>query len=192
MVARLGQTGVLPEEGGLNWGVLGYLPDADGQVTHALYLGAVMPVHPKGIGPDEPLLAHWEYFRRYMEEGPASVPAPNYLLPIENRREPFLYGVHRLWQMFGPFAVLFAPLTTPAGLFRWVAMRMSRLPRWPAEVDAQCRVAPEDAIVRPTKKTYSRVSVALGTVAMLALDAILLWLLFTQVFGADRLLAHGS
>ncbi|RQT48380.1 hypothetical protein DF046_25720 [Burkholderia cepacia] len=180
------------KKGGLNWGVLGYLPDADGQVTHALYLGAVMPVHPKGIGPDEPLLAHWEYFRRYMEEGPASVPAPNYLLPIENRREPFLYGVHRLWQMFGPFAVLFAPLTTPAGLFRWLGMRMSRLPRWPAEVDAQCRVAPEDAIVRPEKKTYSRVSVALGTVAMPALDAILLWLLFTQVFGADRLLAHGS
>lgn len=46
--------------------------------------------------------------------------------------------------------------------------------------------------MRPAKKTYSRVSVALGTVAMLALDAILLWLLFTQVFGTDRLLAHGS
>ncbi|WP_081087997.1 DUF6708 domain-containing protein [Burkholderia cepacia] len=180
------------KKSGLNWGVLGYLPDENGQATHAFYLGNVMPVHPSGMRADEPLLAHWEYFRRYMEEGPTSVPAPDYLLPIENRREPFLYGVYRLWQMFGPFAVLFAPLTTPAGLFRWLGMRMSRLPRWPAEVDAQCRVAPEDAIVRPAKKTYSRVSVALGTVAMLALDAILLWLLFTQVFGADRLLAHGS
>ncbi|HHX4057692.1 MAG: DUF6708 domain-containing protein [Burkholderia contaminans] len=127
------------KKGGVNWGVLGYLPDANGQVTHAFYLGAVMPVHPKGIGPDEPLLAHWEYFRRYMEEGPASVSAPDVFLPIENRREPFLYGVYRLWQMFGPFAVLFAPVTTLAGLFRWLAMRMSRLPRWPEEVAANAR-----------------------------------------------------
>ncbi|OXJ26225.1 hypothetical protein CFB82_34135 [Burkholderia sp. HI2714] len=180
------------KKSGLNWGVLGYLPDANGQVTHAFYLGAVMPVHPKGIGPDEPLLAHWEYFRRYMEEGPASVPAPDVLLPIENRREPFLYGVYRLWQMFGPFAVLFAPVTTLAGLFRWLAMRMSRLPRWQEEVLAQCQVSPDDAPMQPRKKAYSRVSVAMGTVVMLALDAVLLWLLFTQVFGVDRLFAHIS
>ncbi|WP_423382658.1 DUF6708 domain-containing protein [Burkholderia sp. LMG 32019] len=176
------------KKGGLNWGVLGYLPDANGQATHAFYLGAVMPVHPKGIGPDEPLLAHWEYFRRYMEEGPASVLVPDLLLPIENRREPFFYGVHRLWQMFGPFAVLFAPITTLAGLFRWLGMRMSRLPRWPAEVDAQCRVSPDDATVQPTKKaTDNSLSVAMGVVLMLALDVVLFWLLFTRVFEIDRL-----
>ncbi|MBZ5790728.1 hypothetical protein K8353_11480 [Burkholderia contaminans] len=176
------------KKGGLNWGVLGYLPDANKQVTHAFYLGAVMPVHPKGIGPDEPLLAHWEYLRRYMEEGPGSVPVPDLLLPIENRREPFLYGVYRLWQMFGPFAVLFAPVTTLAGLFRWIAMRMSRLPRWPAEVDAQCQVSPDDATAQPKKKaTDNSVSVAMGVVLMLALDVALFWLLFTRVFEIDRL-----
>ncbi|OXJ26224.1 hypothetical protein CFB82_34130 [Burkholderia sp. HI2714] len=176
------------KKGGLNWGVLGYLPDANGQVTHAFYMGAVMPVHPKGIGPDEPLLAHWEYIRRYMEAGPASVPVPDLLLPIENRREPFLYGVHRLWQMFGPFAILFAPLTTLAGLFRWLAMRMSRLPRWPADVVAQCEVSPDDATGQPKKKaTDNSVGVAMGVVLMLALDVVLFWLLFTRVFEIDRL-----
>ncbi|ABB06647.1 DUF6708 domain-containing protein [Burkholderia lata] len=176
------------KKGGLNWGVLGYLPDANGQVTHAFYLGAVMPVHPKGIGPDEPLLAHWEYIRRYMEEGATSVPVPDLLLPIENRREPFLYGVYRLWQMFGPFAVLFAPVTTLAGLFRWLAIRMSSLPRWPAEVEAQCRVSPDDATVQPKKKaTDNSVGVAMGVVVMLALDVVLFWLLFTRVFEIDRL-----
>ncbi|KAF1039968.1 MAG: hypothetical protein GAK33_00968 [Burkholderia lata] len=176
------------KKGGLNWGVLGYLPDANGQVTHAFYLGAVMPVHPKGIGPDEPLLAHWEYIRRYMEAGPESVPVPDLLLPIENRREPFLYGVYRLWQMFGPFAVLFAPVTTLAGLFRWLAMRMSSLPCWPAEVEAQCQVSPDDATVQPRKKaTDNSVGVAMGVVVMLALDVVLFWLLFTRVFEIDRL-----
>ncbi len=36
------------KKGGLYWGVLGYLPDANGQVTHAFYLGAYLPVSPNG------------------------------------------------------------------------------------------------------------------------------------------------
>ncbi len=180
------------KKGGLNWGVLGYLPDANGQVTHAFYLGAVMPVNPKGIGPDEPLLAHWEYFRRYMEEGPTSVPAPEALLPIQNRREPFLYGMLRSWRMFGPLAIPFAPVTTLAGLFRWLGMHMSRLPRWPAEVEAQCQRGAGDTTdqAEQTQATHNSTLVAIGTVIMLALDVVLLWLLFTRVFGIDRLFNH--
>lgn len=176
------------KKSGLNWGVLGYLPDENGQVTKAFYLGNVMPVHPGGMLADEPLLAHWEYFRRYMEEGPAGLPVPEFLLPIENCREPFLYGARRLWQMFGPFAIVFAPLTTLAALFRWLAMRMSRLPRWPKEVEVQCQVSPDDATVQPKKKaTDNSVGVAMGVVLMLALDVVLFWLLFTRVFEIDRL-----
>ncbi|AIO35756.1 hypothetical protein DM39_4028 [Burkholderia cenocepacia] len=183
------------KKGGLNWGVLGYLPDANGQVTRAFYLGVVMPVPPNGIGPAEPLLAHWEYFRRYMEEGPASVPPPKLLLPIQNRREPFLYGVQRLWQMFGPFAILFAPLTTLAGVFRWLGMRMSRLPRWPADVEVQCRVAPDDATIQPApprRGGSDHAYLAMGTAMMLLLDMVLLWWVCTNVFGIDRLFSEGS
>ncbi|MFM0645428.1 hypothetical protein PQR14_13960 [Paraburkholderia bryophila] len=180
------------KKGGLNWGVLGYLPDANDQVTHAFYLGAFLPVNPKGIGPDEPLLAHWEYFRRYMQEGPSSVPTPEILLPIQNRREPFLYGMWRSWQMFGPYLVLalpFAPVTTLAGIFRWLGMHMSRLPRWPAEVEAQCQVAADDTTVQQDtiKATHNSPLVAAGTVIMLAVDVVLLWLLFTRVFGIGRI-----
>ena len=181
------------KKGGLNWGVLGYLPDANGQVTHAFYLGASLPVNPKGIGPDEPLLAHWEYFRRYMEDGPANIPAPEILLPIQNRREPFLYGMLRSWRMFGPLAIPFAPVTTLAGVFRWLGMHMSRLPRWPAEVETQCQPTPGDATTHPEpirKVAYNSALVALGTVVMLSVDAALLWLLFTRVFGIERLFGH--
>ncbi|MFM0645426.1 hypothetical protein PQR14_13950 [Paraburkholderia bryophila] len=180
------------KKGGLNWGVLGYLPDANGRVTHAFYLGAFLPVNPKGIGPDEPLLAHWEYFRRYMEDGPAGIPAPEILLPIHNRREPFLFGMQRSWLTFGPYLILalpFAPVTTLAGVFRWLGMHMSRLPRWPAEVDAQCQAAPRDTTVQsaPMKATHNSVLVAAGTMIMLAVDVVLLWLLFTRVFGIGRI-----
>ena len=183
------------KKGGINWGVLGYLPDANDHVTHAFYLGAFLPVNPKGIDPDEPLLAHWEYFRRYMEEGPSSVPTPEILLPIQNRREPFLYGMWRSWQMFGPYLVLalpFAPVTTLAGIFRWLGMHMSRLPRWPAEVEAQCQVAADDTAVQreSIKTTHNRTLIAAGTVIMLAVDVVLLWLLFTRVFGIGRIVTQ--
>ncbi|MFM0645425.1 hypothetical protein PQR14_13945 [Paraburkholderia bryophila] len=181
------------KKGGLNWGVLGYLPNANGQVTHAFYLGAFLPVNPTGIGPDEPLLAHWEYFRRYMEEGPESVSAPEILLPIQNRREPFLYGMLRSWRMFGPLAIPFVPVTTLAGVFRWLGMHMSHLPRWPAEVETQCQSTPGDATAHPDpmrKVAYNSALVALGTVVMLSLDVALLWLLFTRVFGIERLFGH--
>ncbi|WP_321889052.1 DUF6708 domain-containing protein [Paraburkholderia bannensis] len=182
------------KKGGLLWGVMGYLPDQDGQVTHAFYLGAHVPAGSHGVGPDEPVLAHWEYFRRYMEEGTASVPTPEILLPINNRREPFLYGVQRLWGMFGPLSVVFLPVTTLAGVFRWIAMRLSRVPRWPAEVEAECRVAPDDVTPLPVASRSAmtdRAYVGMGTILILALDCVLLWLLVTRVFGVGRLL-HGG
>jgi hypothetical protein len=98
--------------------------------------------------------------------------------------------------MFGPYLVLalpFAPVTTLAGVFRWIGMHMSRLPRWPAEVEAQCHVAPGDATVQPeSNATESSAFVAVGTVVMLAVDVVLLWLLFTRVFGFDSLFTHNS
>jgi hypothetical protein len=173
---------------------MGYLPDQDGQVTHAFYLGAHVPAGSDGVGSDEPVLAHWEYFRRYMEEGPAGLPTPEILLPIENRREPFLYGVQRLWGMFGPFSVVFLPVSTLAGVFRWIAMRLSRLPRWSAEIEAECRVAPDDATPQPVPTRAAatdRAYVGMGTVLILTLDVVLLWLLLTRVFGIERLFTGG-
>jgi hypothetical protein len=182
------------KKGGLLWGILGYLPDANGQVTHAFYLGAHLPAGSNGVGPDEPVLAHWEYFRRYMEEGSASVPTPEMLLPINHRREPFLYGVQRLWGMFGPLSVVFLPVTTLAGVFRWIAMRLSRLPSWPAEVEAECCVAPDDAMPQPVPTRAAPTNgayVGMCTVLILALDIVLLWWLFTRVFGIERLFTGG-
>ena len=176
------------KKGGLNWGLMGYMPDENGQVTHAFYLGAIVPGNSDGSGAYEPLQAHWEYFRRYMEDGEESVPLPEVILPIGDRREPFLFGVKQLGRMFGPLALLFAPLTTLAGVFRWIGMRLSRMPRWPEEVEAQCQIASDDTTDQSIpRRVRNPVEVAVGVVFMLTVDAVLLWLLCTHVFHVERI-----
>ena len=179
------------KKGGLNWGLMGYMPDERGQVTRAFYLGAIVPGNSDGSGAYEPLQAHWEYFRRYMDDEEESVPLPEVILPIGDRREPFLFGVKQLGRMFGPLALLFAPLTTLASVFRWIGMRLSRMPRWSEEVEAQCQIAPDDTTDQLIpRRVRNPVEVAVGVMFMLAVDAVLLWLLCTHVFHVERIFNH--
>jgi hypothetical protein len=39
---------------------------------------------------------------------------------------------------------LFFPLTLMYAIGRWVAMRTSKQPVWPAEIEAECAIAPDD------------------------------------------------
>lgn len=101
-----------------------------------------------GVGDrDRELLKHvWEYVRRYMEEGPGSlVEQTPVVLPIADKREGFLFGWHRTHAIGGlmllPLYLFFYP-------GRWLAMRTSKIPQWPAEIEQQCPVAANDPCVR--------------------------------------------
>jgi hypothetical protein len=99
-------------------------------------------------------LRHWEFIRRYMEEGPQAVidaPGLQYCLPIADKRETLYQGWMALvsrdawnpvlkWLML-PFHVLFF-------IGRLVCRVTSKVPLWPADVEAACRIAPGDAYVR--------------------------------------------
>lgn len=101
-----------------------------------------------GVGDaDRELLKHmWEYVRRYVAEGPADlIEQTPVVLPIASRRESFWFGWHRthaIWSL----------ILLPAYLFiypgRWIAIRTSKIPVWPAEIEAQCVVKPDDRYVR--------------------------------------------
>jgi hypothetical protein len=99
-------------------------------------------------------LRHWEFIRRYMEEGPQTViDAPGFLdcLPIADKRETLYQGWIALasqdawnpvakWVMF-PFHVFFF-------LGRLVCRVTSKVPLWPADVEAACQITPDDPYVR--------------------------------------------
>ncbi|VWC09007.1 hypothetical protein BST28156_05263 [Burkholderia stagnalis] len=99
-------------------------------------------------------LRHWEFIRRYMEEGPRAVlnaPGLGLYLPIADKRETLYQGWIALvsndaWNpvfkwLMSPFHVLFF-------IGRLVNRATSKVPRWPADVEAACRIEPGDPYVR--------------------------------------------
>jgi len=97
------------------------------------------------------LLRHWEFIRRYMEEGPeAVVDAVDLCMPVDGRREGYTFGLLRLLMNFSGSTILLFPLTFPVCLVlsisRYIAMQTSKIPVWPPEVEAQCQIDPHDPI----------------------------------------------
>jgi len=99
-------------------------------------------------------LRHWEFIRRYMEEGPQSVihaDGVGLYLPIADKRETLWQGWVELvsndawnpimkWLML-PFHVLFF-------VGRLVHRATSKVPLWPADVEAACAIEPGDPYLR--------------------------------------------
>lgn len=91
----------------------------------------------------------WEMHRRYMEDGPNAIkPLVRYFMPLENgKRESYFFGLQRVWVNLQPSFVAFwimAPFIPFIAIARWFAMRTSKVPRWPAEIEAECRIEATD------------------------------------------------
>ncbi|WP_232443630.1 DUF6708 domain-containing protein [Burkholderia ubonensis] len=151
----------------------GYVRRPDGSYDY-FRLGVMWPT-------EEGMRGQWEYFRRYMEEGPGSLPEPEILLPIEGKRESFRMGAQLCWFMAGPMlgpAIFLAPLTVPGSLLRWFIMHVTRrLPRWPQHIVDLCPISADDKYAHKPPKSLD-VSLDLAfvvTAGVLALDAALIW-----------------
>ncbi|WP_232456243.1 DUF6708 domain-containing protein, partial [Burkholderia ubonensis] len=151
----------------------GYVRRPDGSYDY-FRLGVMWPT-------EEGMRGQWEYFRRYMEEGPDSLPEPEILLPIENKRESFRMGAQLCWFLAGPMlgpAIFLAPLTVPGSLLRWFIMHVTRrLPRWPQHIVDLCPISADDKYAHKPPKSLD-VSLDLAffvTAGVLALDATLIW-----------------
>ncbi|WBS02826.1 hypothetical protein OU994_00540 [Pseudoduganella sp. SL102] len=93
--------------------------------------------------------AHWEFVRRYMEEGPQSVSEQvQFCMPVQNHRESFRGGLERAFANISgaPSLIYIAmfPFLVLLGLARFIAMRTSKIPEWPADVEASCVIEPND------------------------------------------------
>ena len=135
--------------------VIGHLMEDDKKtVKESFALSKVTTVDAAGV---QDLKDHFEFFRRYMEEGPGPVldalkPTPLIMLPgIDKARESWAFGWERLtlnmngWPLL---QTLFQVFIFPESLFRWLAMHTSKIPQWPQWVEDECAVAPGDPWVR--------------------------------------------
>ena len=105
-------------------------------------------------GPDGITLlkSHWEFIRRYMEDGPEPILGQvEFCLPISERRESFVFGVRRMLANSSSatpimypvilLSMIFSLTTVP---FRYFAIRTSKIPRWPAAIEQECAIPSND------------------------------------------------
>ena len=95
---------------------------------------------------------YWEFVRRYMEEGPEDAAGRvEIFMPVADRKETVANGFHRMHAEFGDNAIMvllgaaLALILVPG---RWLAMRTSKIPVWPSEIEEVCRVEPNDPYAR--------------------------------------------
>jgi hypothetical protein len=92
--------------------------------------------------------SHWEFVRRYMEEGPKeAAERVKFCMPVDGRRETAKGGAQRVFANFAgwPVAiVLMSPFCALISLARVFAMRTSEIPQWPQEIEDACEVEAND------------------------------------------------
>ncbi len=97
---------------------------------------------------------HWEFIRRYMEEGPQAVinaPGFQFCLPIADKRETLYQGWIALTSMDASYPFVKAIMSPFHVLFfigRLVHRATSKVPLWPADVEAACQIDPRDPYLR--------------------------------------------
>lgn len=95
---------------------------------------------------------HWEFLRRYMKDGPKdAVALVQIFSAVADQRETTKLGFYRMWANLGFGTILgffTLPLVLPLWLGRVFAMRTSKVPVWPAEVQAACVIEPGDPYER--------------------------------------------
>ena len=132
------------------WDIRGHLLDSDrATVKESFSLGTPW-------GEKEALKQHWEFIRRYMENGPQQLlPLIPMYLPIANTKERAAFGLQRLLLLF-PSSIAARTLLLPIFLFcaagRIFANATSKIPEWPADIEASCQIEPGDPFERDERQ----------------------------------------
>jgi hypothetical protein len=102
---------------------------------------------------------HFEYFRRYMEEGPKEpYDMLKVCVPVALRKETWFEGYMRTSLTMGPQGWLGIIMNLwwdiPMSITRFIAMRTSKIPQWPEWVEQECAINPQDPYVREAGYVY--------------------------------------
>ena len=128
------------------WDIRGHVLEKDGMTVKETFSFGVIGSGETG---KKVLREYWEFVRRYMEEGPAEAARlVTIFLPIAEKRERVIDGFRRMHAEASGAPALLRLLAVTMGLIfipgRWFAMRTSKVPRWPSEIEAVCRVELND------------------------------------------------
>ena len=95
-------------------------------------------------------LMQWEFIRRYMAEGPEQLAnMVTDVMNIADRREGFWNCFCRLFLDYTdkvPFFCL--PFVIIHSISRYITMLTCKVPRWPDEIERECRFEPDDPYLR--------------------------------------------
>jgi len=139
------------------WEVRGHILEPNTSTireTFALsYTGPLIPcdIDPGPGGPSkfDYVRAHWEFIRRYMEDGPEAVSSGvPFCMPLDGRRESIRVGTERVFANFASapllLYVVIVPFCALISVFRILAMRTSKIPVWPDDVEKDCEIEVDD------------------------------------------------
>jgi hypothetical protein len=162
--------GFMPPWG--DWEVRGHVLEADNitvRETFALsYVGSMSALDASTGGTNfsshDFVRGHWEFIRRYMEDGPrALIGQVDFCMPVDGRRERFWLGVQRVLANIGgaPRGVFYmlVPWCAWVSLFRGFAMRTSKVPQWPELIEAANVIEPNDPYAIAGKASGERIAV---------------------------------
>jgi hypothetical protein len=137
--------------GYINYQIIGYVLDDAGCVERAFAIGKNW-LGAQGL---EYLLAQWNYYCAYMNDGPAAIPAPMlYLSEKEDIRESFLHCMYEIDHSAGiVIRILFMPYFLVSTFFRVLSLVTCREPIWPVEVDRLCSSDIRDIYAQPVGNT---------------------------------------
>ncbi|WP_265524294.1 DUF6708 domain-containing protein [Providencia rustigianii] len=95
------------------------------------------------------LKAHWEFVRRYMEEGPEGMQTRiSFCLPIAEKKESYGFSFFYLMTLYNGAPILLLPFLAPLvflfSIPRYIGILTSRRPVWSDKIQAQCRVEDND------------------------------------------------
>ncbi|MFM0521017.1 MULTISPECIES: DUF6708 domain-containing protein [Caballeronia] len=95
----------------------------------------------------------WEFVRRYMEEGPKAVYSDvHWCHDVASRRETFREGLFALNLNLNGLPRLIQYISAPVvwliSIGRVFAIRTSKIPQWPAAIEAKCRIDASDPYQR--------------------------------------------
>ncbi|MDR3159275.1 MAG: hypothetical protein LBU11_09785 [Zoogloeaceae bacterium] len=115
-----------------------------------------LPEYSTEIGPH--LFRQWEFVRQYMEEGPEKLlDKVVHTVDIADKKESFWFGFWYMMRNNYQFIVagwLMSPFTFACALGRWLAIKTSKIPVWPAEIEAECQVDPNDPCIRDAQHPH--------------------------------------